>query len=320
MTLKSSLLALALFSIFGTAVADEPVGTRPGAVAPTTATPTAPGYQDLAAFYIEKSEGVAFVSMRHGSMNLMDLEFLQQFGKLMRLISQDEQVRVVVVKSALPDYFMAHTDLNFMMASVKAGAWTKEANSLHQMLETIKAMPKVFIAQIEGRARGGGSEFAMGMDMSFAARGKALLSQPEVVLGLVPGGGGTQNVSRKMGRQRALEILLSGQDFDADLAERYGYVNRAIDAKDIDGFVSTLARKIAAYPAGGIAAIKKSVRAVENGSSIAEGLALENRSFFEIYGSADNQERIQAFLGHGGQTASGELQDMSSSYTKFFKK
>ena len=143
------------------------------------------------------------MTVRHGNMNLLDLDFLQQFGKLMRLIGVDNDVKVVVIKSALPDYFMAHSDLNFMAGSIKAGAWTPEANSLHQMFEAIKGSPKVFIAQIEGRARGGGSEFAMGMDMSFAARGGALMSQPEVVLGLQPGGGGTQNVARKMGRQRA---------------------------------------------------------------------------------------------------------------------
>lgn len=159
----------------------------------------------------------------------------------------------------------------------------------------------------------------MGMDMSFVARGKALLSQPEVVLGLVPGGGGTQNVARKMGRQRALEIILGGQDFDADLAERYGYVNRALDAGEIDAFVGKLARKIASYPAGGIYAIKKSVRAIEN-TGIADGLALENKSFFEAYDAPASKERIKAFLDNGGQTAGGELIDMSDSYSRVFKK
>lgn len=319
MSLKKTLVALAMVNLVGSVLAQQPSATPAAGTAPTavTASPKAPTYADLASFKIEKSQGVAFVTMRHGAMNLMDLDFLQQFGKLMRLISADEQVKVVVIKSAVPDYFMAHTDLKFMMGSIKAGAWTKDANSLHQMLEAIKSSPKVFIAQIEGRARGGGSEFAMGMDMSFAARGKAVLSQPEAVLGLVPGGGGTQNVSRKMGRQRALEVILSGQDYDADLAERYGYVNRAIDAKEIDGFVSNLAYKIASYPSGGIAAIKKSVRAIEN-IGIADGLALENRSFFEAYGNADAQARIQAFLEHGGQTPAGELADMSNSYSKHF--
>jgi enoyl-CoA hydratase/carnithine racemase len=125
----------------------------------------------------------------------------------MRLIGGDNDLKVVVIKSALPDYFMAHSDLNTMAGSIKAGAWTPEANSLHQMFEAIKGSPKVFIAQIEGQASG--SEFATGIDMSFAARGRALLSQPEVVPGLQPGGGSTQNVACKMGRQRALEVILS---------------------------------------------------------------------------------------------------------------
>ena len=295
---KKALPAFALAGLLGPALAQQPVAAP--AASPPAATAKALTYADLPSFQIDKSQGVAFVTMRHGNMNLMDLDFLQQFGKLMRLIGADNDVKVVVIESALPDYFMAHSDLNFMAGSIKAGAWTPEANSLHKMFEAIKGSPKVFIAQIEGRARGGGSEFAMGMDKSFAARGRALLSQPEVVLDLQPGGGSTQNVARKMGRQRALEIILSAQDFDGDLAERYGYVNRAIDAKEIDAFVANLARKIAGYPSGDIAAIKTSVRAIEI-VGIAEGLAVENRTFFNAYGKADSQQRIKIFLANGGQ-------------------
>lgn len=104
-----------------------------------------------------------------------------------------------------------------------------------------------------------------------------------------------------MGRQHALEIILSAQDFDGDLAERYSYVNRAIDAKEIDAFVANRARKIAGYPSGGIAAIKTLVRAIEI-VGIAEGLAGENRTFFNAYGKADSQQRIKTFLANGGQT------------------
>lgn len=95
-------------------------------------------------------------------------------------------------------------------------------------------------------------------------------------------------------------------------------MNLAIDAKEIDAFVSNLARKIASYPSGGIAAIKKSVRAIEN-VGIAEALAVENRNFFDAYGKADSQRRIKTFPANGGQTPAGEMADMSSSYSKFFK-
>src|SRR5215470_17594890 len=120
----------------------------------------------------------------------------------------------------------------------------------------------VTIAQIEGRVRGVGSEFALACDMRFAARESAIFSQFEPAFGVIPGAGGAQHLARLMGRARALEVMLSAQDYDADLAERYGWINRAPSAKEIGDFVSTLAHRIAKFPASGHAIVKERVNTI----------------------------------------------------------
>ena len=120
------------------------------------------------------------------------------------------------------------------------------------MCDRFRTMPKATIAKIEGICRGGGSEFALACDMRFAAIGRAVLGQPEVALGIIPGGGGSVRLPRLVGRGRALEIVLGCGDFDAVAAERYGYVNRALSENEIGPFVDKLARRIASFPAAAI--------------------------------------------------------------------
>src|SRR5208337_3726990 len=115
------------------------------------------------------------------------------------------------------------------------------------------------IAKIEGRCRGGGSEIALAVDMCFAAVGKAIFGHPEVAVGLVPGGGATQRLPRLIGRGRALEVLLCCNDLSAELAERYGYINRALPADELTPFVEKLAHRIASFPAHAIAHAKAAV-------------------------------------------------------------
>ena len=113
----------------------------------------------------------------------------------------------------------------------------------------LSASRLVSIAQIEGRVRGAGSEFVLACDMRFAASESAIFGQPEVGFGLVPGGGAIQHLTRLMGRGRVLEALLSGEDYDAQLAERYGWINRALPADELGDFVRSLAHRIAGFPA-----------------------------------------------------------------------
>jgi enoyl-CoA hydratase/carnithine racemase len=167
-------------------------------------------------------------------------------------------------------------------------------------------MPKVTIAKIGGRTRGGGSEIALAMDMCFAV-GKAIFGHPEVAVGLVPGGGATQRLPRLIGRGRALEVLLGCNDLSAELAERYGYINRALPAEELTPFVEKLARRIASFPAHAIAHAKA---AVDTGafSSIAEGLLVEAHESDLSVASEVTQGRVTEALQMGAETYEGELE------------
>ena len=167
-------------------------------------------------------------------------------------------------------------------------------------------MPKVTIAVIEGRARGGGSELVLAMDLRFAASGRAVLSQPEVAVGIIPGGGGTQRLPKLVGRARALEIVLGCGDIDAETAERWGYVNRALPADELHRFVDALARRIASFSGEAIAHAKAAVAAAE--PDPVPGLLAEAHRFNQTVALDDTRQRIKRFLEVGGQTREFELE------------
>ena len=161
------------------------------------------------------------------------------------------------------------------------------------------------IAQIEGRARGGGSEFALSLDLRFAAIDRAVLAQPEVALGIIPGGGGTQRLGRLLGRSRALEAVLGCADFDAETAERYGWVNRALPADEIGPFVEQLAHRIASFPPD---AVRLAKQAVDAGlPSPRDGLLSEGHAFNQTLMDPELDARFDAALAAGAQTREGEL-------------
>jgi enoyl-CoA hydratase/carnithine racemase len=173
-------------------------------------------------------------------------------------------------------------------------------------MERFRLMPKVTIAQIEGFARGGGSEFALALDMRFAAAGKAVFGQPEIGLGILPGAGGTARLMQLVGRARAAEIIFGGDDFSAEEAERIGWINRALPADEIGPYVERLARRIATFPAATIAEIKRVFAEVEG--STADNLRAEEFSFGRLLAcpEAEARPRMQRWLDKGLQTRAGE--------------
>src|SRR5258707_89372 len=164
-------------------------------------------YSDYKCFRFGFDSGVAFVSIDHPPINLLDEVLSQEFDKLGRELEADESVRVVVLQSALPDFFIAHSGLGRVGNASKIVSHTRSFRLTQTIGERFRNMPKVTIAKIEGRARGGGSEIALAMDMCFAAIGKAIFGHPEVAIGLVPGGGATQRWPRLMGRGRAFPAV-----------------------------------------------------------------------------------------------------------------
>jgi enoyl-CoA hydratase/carnithine racemase len=166
-------------------------------------------------------------------------------------------------------------------------------------------MDKVVIAQIEGRVGGGGSELAASFDMRFGVRGKTKINQMEVPLGILPGGTGTQRLPRLIGRGRAMELILAGDDLDAETAERWGYLNRIYEAKEIGPAVEKLARRIASFPAEAVRLAKQSVD--QSDRPLIEGLFEEAYLFDQTLRTAGAKANMRRFLEIGGQTREGEL-------------
>ena len=195
-------------------------------------------------------------------LNLMGPQFVREFREIIAAVEADGEVRVLVFESAVDGFFLNHTDFKAdfkELTSMPQGPTGLEA--WPDILVRITRMPVVSIALIRGRATGNGSELALACDMSFASREKALLSQWEVGVGLVAGGGPMARLPRQMGRQRALEVLLSSNDIGGDLAEAYGYVNRSLPDAELDEFVDALAGRIASFDKWAIANTKRLVNA-----------------------------------------------------------
>src|SRR5580693_1565066 len=264
-------------------------------------------YSNYKCFRFRFESGVAFVSIDHPPINLLDEALSQEFDQLGRELEVDESIRVVVLQSALRDFFIAHSGLGRVGAASKAVSHTRSFRLTQTIGERFRNMPKTTIAKVEGRARGGGSEIALAMDMCFAAIGKAVFSQPEVAVGLVPGGGSTQRLPRLMGRGRALEVLLGCNDFSAELAERYGYINRALPADELTPFVENLAHRIASFPAHAIAHVKTAVDAGAF-ASMAEGLLVEAHESDLSVANELTQARVAQALKVGAETYEGELE------------
>ena len=211
---------------------------------------------------VSREEEVLFVKISAPPMNLEGPELTRDLVSLIQRAEADDAVQVIVFKSADPDYFISHVDVTRIKENGEAAAKLDGNRSLGQVLRHISVSRLVTIAQIEGRVRGVGSEFVLACDMRFAARESAIFSQFEPSFGVIPGAGGAQHLARLMGRGRALEVMLSAQDYNADLAERYGWINRALPAAELGDFVRSLAHRIAKFPAAGHAVVKERVNAL----------------------------------------------------------
>src|SRR3954454_9070287 len=195
-------------------------------------------------------------------LNLMGPQFVREFRDIMTAIEADEQVRVVVFDSAIEGFFLNHSDFLASFEDLKSiPPGPTGLESWPDILVRLTRAPVVSIALIRGRATGNGSEIALACDMTFVSREKAVLSQWEVGVGMVAGGGPMARLPHLIGRGRALEVLLSSNDIGGELAEAYGYVNRALPDAELDGFVDTLATRIAAFDKWAIANTKRLVNA-----------------------------------------------------------
>ena len=260
---------------------------------------------------VDSTNGVVSIVLDNGPVNLFDGPMFAELSAAIDDVAGDERVRVLILSSSNPDFFIAHFDVTLLQRTAGRNlldgvidAPAAATNPFHTMCEQLRAMPKATIAVIEGRVGGGGDELALSCDMRFALRGRAVFNQPEVALGIIPGGSGTVRLPRLIGRSRALEAILGCDDVDADLAERWGWVNRTLDSDQLWPHVNRLAQRIASFPAYAVAAAKASTLLAD--ADIPAHLAAEFASFSATLGQPVTQALMAAFMAAGGQTPEGE--------------
>ncbi|MEM7697558.1 MAG: enoyl-CoA hydratase/isomerase family protein [Verrucomicrobiota bacterium] len=212
-------------------------------------------------FRTRRDGAILTVTIDFPPVNLQGAEMLADLDALASSLENDSETKVVIFESAHPEIWVCHYDTKDLkeMSTEAVSRGEVELLDLERVLERISRVPQATIAKIEGFARGGGHEFALACDMRFAARGKYKIMQMEVGMGILPCGGGASRMARQAGLGRALEIVLSARDFDADEAEAYGIINRALDPEEIGPYVDKLAQRIATFPAASINACKQAV-------------------------------------------------------------
>jgi enoyl-CoA hydratase/carnithine racemase len=247
---------------------------------------------DPSQFNIDRTyPGLWTVTFSNPPINIFVPTTIVELGALMSSIEADPSVKVVVFQSANPDFFIAHLDV------AKAAERPEVLGLWRDFVLRLASAPVVSIAKVRGRARGIGNEFVLACDMRFASRQSALFGNPEVGVGLIPGGGALEWLPRLVGRSRALEIVLSADDFDADIAERYGWVNRALDDKDLDSFVDTLVRRLASFERETLSAAKAQINRF--GMPTAAELQSSNEMIFPMLTLPDAQARRPKLRGIG---------------------
>jgi len=263
-------------------------------------------YTDLRTLRVDVDHGVATVTIDHPPLNLLDADLIGDLHRFADRVRDDGSVRVIVFESADREFFIAHGDMRFLTEPQKYAfpADLPPGTTVVQAVnEAIRSLPQVTIGKLAGLARGGGNELLMALDMRFAAIGRSGQAQPETLQGIYPAGGGTQYMTALIGRARALELILGGELAGAELAERYGLINRALPADELDGFVTELARRIAALGTVIIDVVKTAVNAADTAAYDmgAESALIARLSRPEVAAFARRQ------LDAGVQTREGEL-------------
>jgi len=248
---------------------------------------------------VEESPAYWRVVFDYPPFNMVDDTIFQSLQDLLARMDASPTLRVVAFESAIPDFYLAHFDLTGKIGNIMTAVGRSGLPILMDTFVRLTKSAVVSIAKIRGCVRGVSSEFVLACDMRFASRENTRLGQPEVGVGVHPGGGGAERLPHLVGRGRALEIILSGNDFDGDTAERYGYVNRALPDSELDGFVDALARRIASFDRRALEAAKNLVNQVSLPS--ADSLLDALTSFETALTWPETQQRVEALFKRGLQ-------------------
>jgi enoyl-CoA hydratase/carnithine racemase len=262
-------------------------------------TTTKPAESKTPVIVKQRSASYWRVTLDNPPINLFDPEMIAGLQALVERLEQDDNVKVVVFDSADPDYFIAHLDLaragelDLKPGPTGLSPWPDVALRLERA-------PFITVALVRGRARGVGSEFLQAMDIRFASRERATLSQIEVGTGVIPGGGGLDRLPRLIGRARAMEVIMGSEDYDADTAERYGWVNRSIPDAELDEFVERFAMRVATFDRRAIAAAKEILNQRAGLAEPADPTATQKK-FFEALKWPETQARVASLMQRGLQ-------------------
>ncbi|CAG7603011.1 enoyl-CoA hydratase/isomerase family protein [Actinacidiphila bryophytorum] len=260
-------------------------------------------------FHVEEvSPSYWKVTFTNGDINLIDVDTVEQLADLVTRIEQAPELNVVVFRSSHPDFFMAHWDV--LSDRARVAAMQPGPTGLHPYgdnLVRLGRVPPVTVTCVNGRARGAGSEFVLATDIRFAGP-QAVLGQFEVGMGSVPGGNPMGRLTRLVGKARAMEILLGADDFPADLAAAYGYVNRVLPAGELDGFVDAFARRVAGFDRVAVTEAKALV--VASLPIPDEEPAASLAAYFRTSGRPETADRMTRLLERGLQRADGAEVDL----------
>jgi len=248
---------------------------------------------------MEETPGYWRAVIDYPPFNILDGALYGELQLLLNRMDANPNLRVVVFESAIRDFFLAHFDLTGKTGDITTAVGRTGLPILTDTFVRLTKSPVTSIAKIRGCARGACSEFVLACDMRFASREKALLGQPEVAVGLHPGGGGAERLPHLVGRGRALEIILGGHDIVEKKTERYGYVNRALPDAELDDFVDAFARRLASFDRRAIAAAKALVNQVSLPSS--DRLLDSLNSFQTALTWPEAQQRVRVLLERGLQ-------------------
>ncbi len=261
---------------------------------------------DFSRLRISKSESIATIAIDNPPVNVLDVPLMSEIRRFLIAVRDDPDTRVLIFQSADPEFFIAHVDMTLIDQPHAFDDFIRDVpdglNPFQAFGELLRAQPQVTIVKLDGLARGGGAEFVAAADMVFASEGRAGLAQCEALMGITPGGGATQYLSSRMTRGRALEVILGADLIDATRAESYGWINRALPASELDGFVDRLARNIAALPDGVIAAAKKALPPEDLG----DGFKREHGAWKGLFELPTAEKLIRGGLKGGAQTKEGE--------------
>lgn len=260
--------------------------------------------------HIEVTGGVRTVTIDIAPLNLVGAAFIGELLQVLAELERDPDVRVVVFRSADPDFFLMHGDVEAILAAGTPAhaAPVTQPNIAAATFERVRRAPYLSIGAIDGAARGGGCEFLSALDLRIGTP-RTRIGQPEGAMGILPGAGGSVRWPRVVGRARALELILTGRDLDADEALALGWLQAVVPSDELEAHVASLADRISRLPGSVIAEVKRVVDATLAESG--DALAVESDALARLMAEGHQQRQMRQFLDHGGQTREGERGDLA---------